>query len=114
MFDSAQLGAEGRSLIKESQQEVVNINNQGVLLAKKGEFLEGAKLLRTAVQNLPNSEVVIMNLCGLLIGLMRKEGKTDALTHEVKGLLERVGELNPANKKYHLYLEALNRAGSES
>ncbi len=109
LFDQAELGAEGRSLIQESQQEVVNINNQGVLLAKKGEFLEGAKLLRTAVQNLPNSEVVIMNLCGLLIGLMRKEGKTDALVHEVKGLLERVGQLNPANKKYHLYLEAVNR-----
>lgn len=114
MFDSAQLGAEGRSLIKESQQEVVNINNQGVMLAKKGEFLEGAKLLRTAVQNLPNSEVVIMNLCGLLIGLMRKEGKTDALTQEVRGLLERVGALNPTNKKYHLYTDVLNRSGSES
>lgn len=109
LFDQAELGAEGRSLIQESQQEVVNINNQGVMLAKKGEFLEGAKLLRTAVQNLPNSEVVIMNLCGLLIGLMRKEGKTDALVHEVKSLLERVGQLNPANKKYHLYLDAINR-----
>jgi tetratricopeptide (TPR) repeat protein len=109
MFDQAELGAEGRSLIKESQQEVVNINNQGVLLAKQGQFLEGAKLLRTAVQNLPNSEVVIMNLCGLLIGQMRKEGKTDALVLEVKGLLERVGQLNPANKKYHLYLDAINR-----
>lgn len=109
LFDQAALGAEGRSLIKESQQEVVAINNQGVMLAKQGQFEEGTKLLRTAVQNLPNSEVVIMNLCGLLIGLMRKEGKTDALTHEVRGLLERVGQLNPANKKYHLYLDAVNR-----
>jgi predicted Zn-dependent protease len=109
MFDQADLGAEGNSLIKESQQEVVAINNEGVMLAKKGEFLEGAKLLRTAVQNLPNSEVVIMNLCGMLIGQMRKEGKTDALTHEIKGLLERVGQLNPANKKYRLYLDAINR-----
>ena len=111
LFDQADLGAEGRSLVRESQQEVVNINNQGVLLAKQGQFLEGAKLLRTAVQNLPNSEVVIMNLCGLLIGQMRQEGKTDALTHEVKGLLERVGHLNPANKKYHLYQDAINRGG---
>jgi tetratricopeptide (TPR) repeat protein len=109
MFDQADIGVEGRSLIQESQQEVVAINNEGVMLAKKGEFLEGAKLLRTAVQNLPNSEVVIMNLCGMLIGQMRKEGKSDALMYEIKGLLNRVGQLNPANKKYRLYLNAINR-----
>jgi hypothetical protein len=42
---------------------------------------------------------------------MRQEGKTDALAREVKSLLERVGQLNPANKKYHLYQDAINRGG---
>ena len=110
VFGSAKLEAEGLALINESKQEVVNINNQGVLLAKKGEFLEGAKLLRSAVQNLPNSEVVILNLCGLLIGLLGKEGRNDAVVREIKDLLERVHTLNPANKKYHLYAGALARA----
>lgn len=109
VFENAQLGAEGLALIKESRQEVVNINNQGVLLAKKGDYLEGAKLLRTALENLPNSEVVITNLCALLIGLMSKEGKSDALVQEVKTLLDRGRALNPANKKYHLYATALVR-----
>jgi DNA-binding response OmpR family regulator/Tfp pilus assembly protein PilF len=113
VFQHAKLGVEGLSLVRESQQEVISINNQGVILAKKGEFLEGVKLLRTAVQNLPNNEVVIMNLCGLLIGLMDTQGKDDALVHEVKGLLWRVRELNPANKKYLLYMDALNRAGGD-
>lgn len=112
VFEHAQLGAEGLSLIKESRQEVVNVNNQGVLLAKKGDYLEGVKLLRGAVQNLPNSEVVIMNLCGLLLGLMSTQGKSDALVHEVKELLARVREINPANKKYHLYANALARTAS--
>ncbi len=109
VFEGAQMGAEGAALIRESKQEVININNQGVMLAKKGEFLEGAKLLRTAVHNLPNSEVVILNLCGLLLGLMNKEGKSDTMVNEVKELLERVFVLNPANKKYHLYAGALAR-----
>ncbi len=56
LFDSAQLGAEGLALIKESRQEVVNINNQGVLLAKTGDYLEGAKLLRTALQTFPTTK----------------------------------------------------------
>jgi tetratricopeptide (TPR) repeat protein len=108
IFEGAKLGQEGLSLINESKQEVVNINNQGVLLAKKGQFQDGVKLLRTAVQNLPNSEVVILNLCGLLIGLMKQEGRSEALLLEARELLERIREINPANKKYHTYLSALS------
>lgn len=109
VFESEQLAEEGQTLIQESRQEVININNQGVVLAKKGEFEEGVKLLRTAVQNLPNSEVIIMNLCGLLIGLMNKEGKNNLMAREVEDLLNRVRELNPANAKQRLYAGALTR-----
>ena len=109
VFEGANLGAEGAALIRESRQEVININNEGVVLAKKGEFLEGAKLLRTAVKNLPNSETVILNLCALLIGLMNKQGQSEDLVQEVRALLDRVFILNPANKKYQLYAGALAR-----
>ena len=109
VFESEQLAEEGQTLIQESRQEVININNQGVMLAKKGEFHEGAKLLRSAVQNLPSSEVIIMNLCGLLIGLMNKEGTNNLMAREVEELLNRVRELNPANRKHHLYAGALAR-----
>jgi len=109
VFESEKLGDEGRSLIMESRQEVININNQGVLLAKNGEFQEGAKLLRQALINLPNNEQIIMNLCGLLIGLMSKEGKSDPIVREVRQLLERARDLNPANKKQRDYAQALDR-----
>ncbi|WP_042425974.1 tetratricopeptide repeat-containing response regulator [Comamonas granuli] len=111
LFEKAQMGAEGRSLIAQSREEVVNINNQGVMLAKQGNFAEGARLLRTALQNLPRSEVVMLNLCGLLIGQMRAEGRSDALTTEVMGLLERVRELNPDNEKYRQYMAILHPQG---
>ncbi len=111
LFEQAQMGAEGRSLIAESREEVIRINNQGVLLAKQGDFAEGARLLRTALQNLPGSEVVMMNLCGLLIGQMRAQGKSDALMGEVMELLERVRELNPMNEKYRQYMNALHPPG---
>jgi tetratricopeptide (TPR) repeat protein len=107
VFQAEQLGEKGENLIKESRQEVININNQGVLLAREGKFEEGVKLLRTAVQSLPNNEVMIMNLCGMLIGLMKKEGRDDQLMHEAKNLLDRAQELNLANKKYYEYASAL-------
>jgi tetratricopeptide (TPR) repeat protein len=113
VFESEQLGAEGLALVNESRQEVVNINNQGVMLAKEGNLLEAATLLRKAVENLPNNEVIIMNLCGLLIGLMSKEGKNEAMVLEAKQLLDRVQDLNPANKKHHEYANALARIAGD-
>jgi hypothetical protein len=50
-----------------------------------------------------------MNLCGMLIGLIKKSGKDDSLLYEAKSLLDRVRELNPANKKYSEYANALNQ-----
>lgn len=66
-------------------------------------------MLRTATQNLPNSEVIIMNLCGLLLALMNKEGKSNLLAREGEDLLNRARKLNPANKNHYLYAGAFAR-----
>lgn len=109
VFQGANLASEGQAMIAQSRQEVVNINNEGVMLAKKGDFKGGANLLRAAAQKLPNSETILINLCGLLIGLMNQEGKNAALVRETQELLEQVRHLNGASKKLHAYTEALAR-----
>lgn len=88
---------------------MVAINNQGVTLAKTGDFLGGVNLLRAAAQKLPNNEVILVNLCSLLIGLMSRESKKDLLASEVRGLLERVHQLNPANRKSQQLADTLTR-----
>jgi DNA-binding NarL/FixJ family response regulator/Tfp pilus assembly protein PilF len=109
IFERQQLGQEGQALIARSRQEVVAINNQGVTLAKTGDFLGGVNLLRAAAQKLPNNEVILVNLCSLLIGLMSRESKKDLLASEVRGLLERVHQLNPANRKSQQLADTLTR-----
>lgn len=109
IFETHGLEAEGQALISESRNQVVAINNQGVTLAKHGDLLGGANLLRTAAEKLPNNEVILVNLCGLLIAMLSKEGKSHQVASEVRELLERVRHLNPANKNYHSYTAALNR-----
>jgi DNA-binding NarL/FixJ family response regulator/TolA-binding protein len=109
IFEDHDLAAEGQVLMAESRSEVVAINNQGVTLAKSGDLLGGANLLRTAAQKLPNSEVILINLCALLIGMLSKEGKSQQIAAEARELLERVRALNSANKNYHVYTAALNR-----
>lgn len=109
LFEDHGMEAEGQALIAESRGEVVTINNQGVTLAKHGDLLGGANLLRTAAEKLPHNEVILINLCGLLIGMLSKEGKSHQVASEVRELLDRVRQINPANKNYHIYTAALNR-----
>lgn len=114
VFDKAGMGAEGGERIKKSTQEVININNQGVVLANEGKYEEGIKLMRQALQALPNSDLMITNLCGMMIGLMSKNGKDDRLIFEARELLDRVNKLNPSNKKYNTYMSILNKLSSPS
>lgn len=109
VFEREHLEEEGQALIQASREEVVSINNEGVELAKRGDFQGGADLLRGAAQKLPNSEVILVNLCGLLLGLMKQTGKDAQLAQEARDLLDRVRQLNPANKKAHVYGAALTR-----
>jgi len=109
IFDAENLAGEGQALIQASRQEVIDINNQGVMLAKQGQFQQGALLLREAIKKLPSSEVMLVNLCGLLIAQMTKSGYSDALAYEARELLDRVHTLNPGNKKFYSYSLVLAR-----
>lgn len=103
LFASQSLGEEGQALIDASRQEVIDINNRGVNLAKQGEFELGVKLLRSAVLQLPGNEIIMLNLCGLLLAQMKNVGPKEVLKSEVRELLERVHQINPGNKKYYSY-----------
>jgi tetratricopeptide (TPR) repeat protein len=114
VFENAGMGEEGGELIKKSSQEVININNQGVTLAKEGKFEEGIKLMRLALKDMPNSDLMIMNLCGMIIGLMSANGKDDRMIFEARELLDRVRKINPANKKYNAYTNILSKLSSSA
>ena len=101
----------GKEMVEKSRQEVVDINNKGVLLARDGKFAEAISLLRKAVQRLPNNAVMVGNLCGVLIGSMKKDGKDEETVMEAKMLLDRVSDLNPRHPKYHEYMNALVQLG---
>ncbi len=111
LLDSQHMRDAGKQMVEKSRQEVVEINNKGVLLARSGKFAEAIALLRKAVQQLPNNAVMVGNLCGVLIGSMKQGGKDEELVMEAKMLLDRVSELNPMHPKYHEYMNALVQLG---
>lgn len=107
LFEAAEMGDEGRELIAKSKEDVVNINNQGVLLAREEKIDDAIALLRQAAIDMPNSETVLMNLCGTLIAKMQKDGRDGDLLLEVQEMLFRVNTINPDNKKQHEYAAAI-------
>jgi tetratricopeptide (TPR) repeat protein len=107
LFEDANLGNEGRALIQDARQHVININNQGVALGREGKLVEAIKLLHTALHELPNSETIMMNLCGLLIVQIKKSGRSESAVVELRNLLNRVQALNPSNAKLHEYSATL-------
>lgn len=109
LFNDLDMHSEGQALIAQCCGEVVAINNQGVTLAKGGDLQGGADLLRSASTKLPNNEVILINLCGLLIAMLSKEGKNLRLASEARDVLDRVRQINLRNKNYHIYTAALNR-----
>jgi thioredoxin-like negative regulator of GroEL len=109
LFNDLGMATEGQALVAQSQGEVVAINNQGVTMARGGDLHGGANLLRNAAKKLPNNEVILINLCGLLISMLSKEGKSQMIAAEARDLLDRVRRINLSNKNYHVYTAALNR-----
>lgn len=113
-FEKAGMDEEGGELIRNASQEVISINNQGVILAKEGKYDEGIRLMRQVLKTLPNNDIMITNLCGMMIGLMLRDGKDDRMIFEARGLLDRVSKINPSNNKYNSYLNILNKLTAPS
>lgn len=109
LFKTHGMHAMGQALVAQCSAEVVDINNRGVTLAKEGDLAGGASLLRSAYAKLPDNEVILSNLCGLLISQLKQDGKSHKVASEARELLDRVRQLNPDNKNYHSYTAVLNR-----
>ncbi len=109
VFEDANMGNEGKALIQDARQHVIDINNRGVALGREGKLAEAVDLLHKALHELPNSETIMMNLCGLLIVQLQKSGRSESAVVELRNLLNRVQVLNPSNKKLHEYAAALQK-----
>ncbi|MDD5300955.1 MAG: response regulator [Gallionella sp.] len=84
----------GQAIIEKSRQEVIALNNQGVLLAKEGKLDEAIKLLSDARKLLPKNKRIMINLVNMSILSMRQNGRNDYLMQLAKECLEQVARLD--------------------
>ncbi|MGE0226737.1 MAG: hypothetical protein AB7S57_25940, partial [Acetobacteraceae bacterium] len=74
MFEALGMQAEGAALIEQAQQAIVSINNQGVTLAKRGDYAAALKLLTQAADELPGNLTVTLNVLQAVLLQIRADG----------------------------------------
>jgi tetratricopeptide (TPR) repeat protein len=94
MYSQAGFEDAGQALVNKSKQEVIEINNRGVLLAKEGKLDEAIKLLDDARAMLPNNKRIMINLVNMAILSMRQNGRNDRLMQIARECLEQVSKLD--------------------
>ena len=84
----------GQALVNKSKQEVIELNNRGVVMAKEGKLDEAIKLLSDARTMLPNNKRTMINLVNMAILSMRQSGRNDYLMQLSRECVEQVAKLD--------------------
>ncbi|MFZ2300708.1 MAG: response regulator [Gallionella sp.] len=94
LYNQAGFQDKGEELVNKSRQEVIELNNRGVLMAKEGKLDDAIRLLSDARTMLPNNKRIMINLVNMSILSMRQNGKNDYLMQLARECLERVAQLD--------------------
>lgn len=98
LYSQAGMSDQGEELVRKSRQEVIAINDRGVILAKEGKLDEAIRLLSDAHTLLPNNKRIMINLSNMAIMSMRKNGKNGDMMLMVNECLRQVAKLDPQDK----------------
>jgi len=94
LYNQAGFQDKGEELVNKSRQEVIELNNRGVLMAKEGQLDDAIRLLSDARTMLPNNKRIMINLVNMSILSMRQNGRNDYLMQLARECLERVAQLD--------------------
>ncbi|TPW17468.1 MAG: response regulator receiver domain-containing protein [Halothiobacillaceae bacterium] len=100
LFNEFNMGDTGNDLINAARQEVIDVNNQGVRLAKEGKFEESIEFFEKAAGGMPENKTVNLNAAQSLILFMQKSGKKERLLRQTMKYLERAKKIDPFDEKY--------------
>lgn len=104
LFTALGMENEGQALISSTRQEVVDVNNKGVQLAKEGKLEESIEFFTKAVAGMPDNLTINLNAAQSLIMQMQRAGKNDRHLYQARQYLDRARHLDPTNEKYQKLL----------
>lgn len=110
LYCRAGMPDKGEEIVNKSRQEVIAINDRGVILAKEGKLEEAIRLLGDAHTMLPDNKRIMINLANMAVMSMRKNGKNSGLLQIAGECMRQVAQLDPQEKwcaQFQVALESL-------
>ncbi len=112
LFDEMGLGDEGGEIVTSIKDEMVQLNNKGVRLAREGQLNEAIMLFEEAVQGMPDNRVINLNAAQVLIMHMEENGVNEKHKRQSWEYLERVAKIEPENEKYRALVKMYHKLSS--
>lgn len=117
LFDTLGNPELGNQLISQTTQDIVDLNNRAVTLAKSGDLEGAVQLFIQAVNDMPANVHVSLNAVNALLAYVNTKGWHASYMQLVKEYLERIRKADPSNGKFQklgeTYKATLRRYGSQ-
>lgn len=91
----------GSSLLAEATGDVRRLNNEGVMLAHKGQFATAVERMVQACDLAPRNPRVLMNAIWVLLKCLEADGLDEEKLERSRELLAEVERLNPGHSRIH-------------
>ena len=107
----------GNRLVNQTTQDIVDLNNQAVTMAKGGDLEGAVQLFIRAVSDMPANTQVTLNAVNALLAYINTQGWHASYMQLVKEYLERIRKTDPNNHKFQklteTYKATLRRYGNQ-
>lgn len=97
-------GMDASTLISQTCEEVIELNNKGVELATKGKLHDSISLFVKAASGMPENQTINLNAAQSLIMFMQKNGPFREFMEQANNYLMRVKSLGAPDEKYYKLL----------
>ncbi len=89
----------GASLLKAATADVRKLNNDGVMLAQKGDFQQAVEKLLSACEEAPHNPRIILNAVWVILKCLDQQGMDEALLEEARRRLGEAERQSPGHSR---------------
>ncbi len=97
IYEEAGRGEAGDAVVSTATADVRKLNNEGVMLAQKGDYRAAVECLLTACREAPFNPRIIMNAVWVILKLLDREGMDEAMLQEARRLLDEAERQAPGH-----------------
>jgi CheY-like chemotaxis protein/lipopolysaccharide biosynthesis regulator YciM len=99
LYEEAGRGDEGGKLLTEATADVRNLNNEGVMLARKGDFKSAVERLLGACKMAPYNPRILMNCIWIILRGIEAAGMDEEKLAKARSLLAEVERQSPGHSR---------------